>query len=372
MATNGDEAANQDGEQSTDDDLRTWSTPDADSGGDVGQPASRREDLLDDGRSDAPAEQAAPPPPTGESPDRASTQPPPYVPRVQHAPPTQQQPAADWQSPGDGGSPQPGVPPQAPQPGGWTSPDQQGGGQGEATQATPPAQPPAGAPAQQWQPTEGQAPPAQSWTVPGSPPTVQQPAVSAPTPPVVGQPLGQPQQQAYGQQAGYDQQQYPQQPQYGQQYGAPAAADGPTKGGGPMAILGGLLLFLGGAALIAGSFLDWGEGAVNGQTVTLTGFENAQGELWGAPGTLAAGAALVIAALLYLASMKKGVGGLKRTLALLGSLGGLGWVAYLLVTLQLDEANAQIGLWLCLGGAVLGLLGTFLGRGRKKAAAPKA
>lgn len=146
---------------------------------------------------------------------------------------------------------------------------------------------------------------------------------------------------------------------------------GDPPGGGPLALLGGLLLLLGGVSLIVGSFLDWAQASVNGQTITLTGFKNAQEQLWGAPGTLAAGGALIIAAVLYFASMKRGVGALKRTLALLPSLAALVWVVYLLVTLQIDKANAQIGLWLCLLGAVLGLAGTFLGRGRKKAALPK-
>ncbi|MBK6312142.1 MAG: hypothetical protein IPF42_16795 [Candidatus Microthrix sp.] len=292
---------------------------------------------------------------------RPASQPPPYVPPTAQEPQVQAggqaQPGAPaWSDLSPAGDDQSGAAPQS-----W---DQQATQQWQQPTAPPPSGP--------------QAPPAGSWTVPGSPPTMQQPIIQQP--PVEQQPAGPPQQQYQQPQQQYQPQQYQQpqqqyQPQqYQQPYGVPqqpAAPTGPTRGGGPMALLGGLLLLLGGVALIVGSFLDWGEGLVGGQRVVLTGFKNAQDKLWGAPGTLAAGAVLVIAGVLYLASMKSGVGALKRTLALVGSLAGLGWVVYLLVSLQLDEANALIGLWLCLAGAVLGLVGTFLGRGKKQASRPK-
>ncbi len=343
--------------------------PDASDGSDVNAAAGPEGGPEAEANVEAAESEAAPAAPP------APVQPPPYVPPVPEAPPTQQQPttqpapeqpAAPWGAPGADFS-APGAAAPLPPQQSWP---QQQPVQQQPVQQQPVQQQPVQQQPQQWQqpPVAPQAPPAQSWTVPGSPPTQQQPVANVAPPPVVGQPLGQP--QAYPPQ-GYQQQGY-QQP--GRTYGAPSqpvAPGVPTRGGGPLALLGGLLLLLGGVSLIVGSFLDWAQASVNGQTITLTGFKNAQEQLWGAPGTLAAGGALIIAAVLYFASMKRGVGALKRTLALLPSLAALVWVVYLLVTLQIDKANAQIGLWLCLLGAVLGLAGTFLGRGRKKAALPK-
>lgn len=152
-------------------------------------------------------------------------------------------------------------------------------------------------------------------------------------------------------------------------YPAPAAATPTKKRGSGAAPLGGLLTLGGGALLIIGSFLDWGEALVNNERVVLTGFKNAVGNMWGGPATIALGAALVAFSLMYFRAAKtKRVPPAIKALTFVLAISALGFVAYLLVGLQLQDANALMGLWLCFLGAILAFAGSLFGRTSKPAA----
>lgn len=123
--------------------------------------------------------------------------------------------------------------------------------------------------------------------------------------------------------------------------------------------------------MVIGSFLDWAEALVNNERIVLTGFKNATGDLWGGPGTIALGAILALMGLVYLAgAAKKRVPAVVKALTVVVALTAVGFVAYLLLGLQLQDtpANALIGLWLALAGSLLGLVGSFFGRTKKVSA----
>ena len=249
-----------------------------------------------------------------------------------------------------------------------------------ATWQTPAVDMPA---APEWQPApqveqapSWQAPPAApatNWDAPAAP-SWEPPAPAAPTwdqsqntgwaPPAPQQPA------AWGQQPGGYPQAPPTQaiPQVGG-YPTPGSPEpAAAKKGSGGAPFGGLLLFLGGLMLIGGSFLDWAEALVGNTVITLTGFENATGDLWGGPATIALGVVLVLASFVYFAgASSKRVPAALKALAIVAALAALGFVAYLLLGLVVQDtkANAQIGLWLCLGGSILAVVGSLFGRTKK-------
>lgn len=281
-------------------------------------------------------------------------------------------------TPGDA---EPTTPAQAPTWGGAAAPaapatDWNTPAQSEPTWAAPaaaaappswdtPASPPAAAPtwgtpdapaAPAWQPSQPAGP---TWDNPGTA-EWQVPAAPTQTTPVAPQSGWQQPAAPYGAPAGTAQ-------GWPQTGGTPAAT--PKGSGG--APLGGLLLIVGGAALVIGSFLDWAEALVNNERIVLTGFKNATGDLWGGPGTIALGAILALMGLVYLAgAAKKRVPAVVKALTVVVALTAVGFVAYLLLGLQLQDtpANALIGLWLALAGSLLGLVGSFFGRTKKVSA----